>query len=149
MLLLTSSNGKCRLISHCGQHAGLMDQQWHMCSCASLVSRCVRLSATSLPIQAIFCFYCCSSINLAHEKRNHGILHCRSVCLSHTHQALGNHQLPPAGMGFVLPSRDHLCFVLNHVFFHLVHFGGAREGIIFGVLDSLFSTVLKTHRHES
>lgn len=44
LLLLTSSNGKCRLISHCGQHAGLMDQQWHMCSCASLVSRCVSLS---------------------------------------------------------------------------------------------------------
>lgn len=138
MLLLTSSNSKCRLISHCGQHAGLMDQQWHMCSCASLVSRCVSLSATSLPIQAIFCFYCCSSINLAHKKRNHDILHCRSVCLSHTHQALGNHQFPPAGMGFVLPSRDHSYFLLTRFSFTWFILGEQDRGLYLESL-TLFS----------
>lgn len=146
LLLLTSSNGKRRLISRREQHAGLMDQQWHMCSCASLVSRYVSLSLLPhCPSKPSFVsIVTVPSIRHA-KKRNHNILHCRSACLTYCPPALGSHQLPATEMGSVLPSWDHLHFVLNQAFFHLVHFGGAREGITFGGLDSLLSPGLQMH----
>lgn len=140
LLLLASSNGKCRLISHREQHAGLMDQQWHMCSCASLVSRCVSLSLLPrCPSKPSFVSIVVVPSIRPVKKRNCNILHCRPVYLAPP-PALGSHQLPPSGMGFVLPSWDRLRFVLN-----LVHFRGAREGIIFGGLDSLLSPGLQMH----
>lgn len=129
LLLLTSSNGKCRLISHCEQPAGLMDQQWHMCSCASLVSRCVSLSLLPrCPSKPSFVsIVVMSSIRQA-KKRKHNICHCRSVCLTHCPPAPGSHQRPPMLMGFVLPSWEHLQFTLNQAFFHTVHFWGSKRG---------------------
>lgn len=129
LLLLTSSNGKCRLISRCEQHAGLMDQQWHMCSCASLVSRCVSLSLLPrCPSKPSFVSIVLVPSIRHTKKRNRNILYCRSLCLTPPPPALGSHQLSPTGMGFVLPSWDHLHFVLNQAFFHPVHFWGSERG---------------------
>lgn len=105
LLLLTSSNGKCRLISHCEQPAGLMDQQWHMCSCASLVSRCVSLSLLPrCPSKPSFVSIVVMPSIRQVKKRKHNICHCRSVCLTYCPPAPGSHQLPALLMGFVLPS---------------------------------------------
>lgn len=128
LLLLISSNGKCRLISRREQHAGLMDQQWHMCSCASLVSRCVSLSLLPrCPSKPSFVSIVVVPSIRHTKKRNRNILHCRPVCLTYCPPAPGSHQLPATGLGFVLPSWDRLCFVLNQAFFRLVHFGGTRR----------------------
>lgn len=89
LLLLISSNGKCRLISRREQHAVLMDQQWHMCSCASLVSRCVSLSLLPrCPSEPSFVsIVVVPSVRHA-KKSNRNILHCRPVCLTYPRQPL-------------------------------------------------------------
>jgi len=146
LLLLTSGNGKCRLISHCEQHAGLMDQQWHTSSCASLVTRCVSLSLLPrCPSKPSFVsIVVVPSIRHA-KKRNHNVLHCRSVHLTYSPLVLGSHQPPITRMRFVLPSWDLFRFVLNPAFFYLVRFWGMRQGIVFGGLNFLLSPGLQMH----
>lgn len=133
LLLLKSSNGMCRLISRRERHAGLMDQQWRMCSCASLVSRCVSLSLLPCcPSKPSFVsIVVLPSIRHA-KKRNHNILHCRSVCLTSSLPALGSHQLPPVGKGFVLPSGDRRFAFCSEPGFLLHYFilGSERAGCI-------------------
>lgn len=102
LLLLTSSNGKCRLISRCEQHAGLMDQQWHMCSCASLVSRCVSLSLLPrCPSKPSFVSIVLVPSIRHTKKRNRNILYCRSLCLAPPPSPWQ----PPA-----LPNWNGVCF---------------------------------------
>ena len=107
LLLLTSSNGKRRLISHREQHAGLMDQQWHMCSCASLVSRCVSLSLLPrCPFKPSFVSIVVVPSIRHVKKRNRNILHCRSVSLTPP-----SPWQPPAP-----PNRNGLCFAFRRPF---------------------------------
>lgn len=104
LLLLMSSNGMCRLISHPEQRAGLMDQPWRMCSCASLVSRCVSLFLLPhCPSKPSFVSIVVLT-SIRHAKNgNHNILHCGSVCLMSSPSSWP--PLPLAGRGFVLPSQ--------------------------------------------
>lgn len=83
--------------------------------CKSGIKVCQPVSATSLPIQAIFCFYCCTYINQACEKweSQHSSLR---VCLPHVCPSSWP-QLLLAGRGFVLPSRQTLCVCWNQLSF--------------------------------
>lgn len=99
--------------------------------CKSGIKVCQPVSATVLPIQAIFCFYCCTSINQACEKEEsqHSSL---QVCLSHfLPPSPWQPPAPPSWKGLCSAFRRQTVCILfrTRLSFALVHFGKRKSGL--------------------
>lgn len=106
-----SSNGMCRLISHPEQRAGLMDQPWRMCSCASLVSRCVSLFLLPhCPSKPSFVSIVVLT-SIRHAKMGITTFFTVGLSASYPPPALGHHSPWLEEALFSLHKADGLCFV--------------------------------------